>query len=121
MNIGIHAIEASVPTFVCNAKDMENHDQVPGKYTSGLLMKEFCSPGDNEDPVSLALSSLKKLLEKTQIPLNAVGQLMVASESFTDQNISIQSELLSIFHQSGCMISSDVMCTTLVTVVLLLF
>ena len=54
---GIHAIEMYVPRHAVKASTLEKAHGVDGKYTSGLMMSEFCGTGEDEDPVSIATVS----------------------------------------------------------------
>lgn len=55
-------------------EDLEKHDGVPsGKYTVGLGQQGLAFCGDREDPVSMALTACKRLLEKHNVSPMEVG------------------------------------------------
>ena len=64
---GIHAIEMYVPRHAVKAAVLEKAHGVDGKYTQGLMMTEFCGTGDDEDPVSIALSAVSRLMYRYNV------------------------------------------------------
>ena len=110
MSVGIHALEVCLPSLYCTAEALEQYHGVDGKYTRGLLMESFSCPAPNEDVVSMCLSSLDRLLILTRIDPTDVGMLIVASESFIDASVSIQSVLARYMCDKGCvnLLGSDV-------------
>lgn len=89
---GIHALEVCLPQYSCKAAELEKMHNVDGKYTKGMLMNAFCGPGTNEDPTSLALTALKRLLRF--VNAQEIGMLTVGTESTVDRHVSIQFELV---------------------------
>ncbi|KAK3254043.1 hypothetical protein CYMTET_36729, partial [Cymbomonas tetramitiformis] len=99
---GIHAIEAYVPRHCTKAVDLETHHKAAGKYTVGLEQQEYGCVGDDEDTVSMALTVVKRLMERHQIAYKDVGMLAVGSETLLDRSKSIKSNLMQLFEAHGC-------------------
>lgn len=60
-----HPPSRGLPGLQVRHEDLEKHDGVPtGKYTVGLGQQGLAFVGDREDPVSMALTALRRLLEK---------------------------------------------------------
>ena len=99
---GIHAIEMYVPRHAVAAATLERAHGVDGKYTSGLMMTEFCGTGEDEDPVSIGLTVLARLMHRHGVRFEDVGMLYVGSESHFDRAKSIASTLMMLFNEHGC-------------------
>jgi 3-hydroxy-3-methylglutaryl-CoA-synthase len=99
---GLHAIEAYVPRHAVKASTLEKAHGVDGKYTSGLMMHEFCGTGEDEDPVSICLTSLSRLMYRYNIKFEEVGMMYVGSESLLDRSKSIKSNLMMLFNEHNC-------------------
>jgi len=99
---GLHAIEMYTPRHAVKAKVLEKAHGVDGKYTAGLMMNEFCGTGEDEDPVSIALTSLSRLMYKYNCKFEEVGMLYVGSESLLDRSKSIKSNLMMLFNEHNC-------------------
>lgn len=101
-NVGILAIEVYIPeSYVCQA-DLEVYDKVPeGKYTKGLGQVEMAFCGDDEDPVSMAMSAVQTLLDKHSIDPKTIGRLDVGTESGLDRSKSVKSYLMQLFTACG--------------------
>lgn len=100
--VGIHAIEAYVPRHAVKASVLEKAHGVDGKYTQGLMMHEFCGTGEDEDPVSIGLTALSRLMYRYNIKFEDVGMLYVGSESLLDRAKSIKSNLMMLFNEHNC-------------------
>mmetsp|Transcript_83798 Transcript_83798/g.179578 ORF Transcript_83798/g.179578 Transcript_83798/m.179578 type:complete len:980 (+) Transcript_83798:100-3039(+) len=125
-NAGIHTIEIYHPQFYLKQIEQEEYDARPdrfgpsviGKYTKGVGQVEARFPTDDEDPVSFAMTSTHRLLERMQekgfnetgkyqpdgVALNiynAVGRLDVGTESITDRSKSMKSYVMDIFERYG--------------------
>jgi len=98
---GIHALEVYTPRHAVKATELEKAHGVDGKYTQGLMMQEFAGPGEDEDPVSLALTSVSRLLWRYRVKHAEVGMLYVGSESLLDRAKSIKSGVMSLFEEHG--------------------
>ena len=60
----------------------------------------FCS--DDEDAVSMAMTSLTRLMNLCNLKFSDIGRLEVGTESQVDRAKSIKSFLMSLFEESGC-------------------
>ena len=99
---GIHAIEMYVPRHAVKASTLEKAHGVVGKYTQGLMMHEFCGTGEDEDPVSIGLSALSRLMYRYNVKFEEVGMMYVGSESLIDRAKSIKSNLMMLFNEHNC-------------------
>jgi len=96
-NVSICAMEVYVPRFSVSANDLEVLHNVQGKYTSGIGMLEYRGTGCDEDPVSMALTSVSRMMQRHGIDWNTIGWLGVGTESLTDRSKSIKSNLMQLF------------------------
>ena len=99
---GLHAIEMYVPRHSVKAKELERAHGVDGKYTQGLMMTEFCGTGEDEDPVSIALTVVSRLMYRYNINFEEVGLIYVGSESLIDRCKSIKSNLMMLWNEHNC-------------------
>ena len=99
---GIHAIEMYVPRHAVKATALEKAHGVEGKYTQGLMMTEFCGTGEDEDPVSIGLTAVSRLMYRYNVKFSEVGMMYVGSESLIDRSKSIKSNLMMLFNEHGC-------------------
>ena len=86
-NVGIVALEIYFPSQYVDQTELEKFDGVSaGKYTIGLGQGKmgFCS--DREDINSLCLTVVQNLMERNQIPFDAIGRLEVRI-SFAFENL----------------------------------
>jgi len=100
--IGFHAIEVYLPNYYAELSDMEKHAHIPtGKVTIGIgqLQIGYCS--DIEDPVSMALTALDRLMRKNNIGYERVGHLGVGTETLTDKSKAMKTSLLKLWEQNG--------------------
>lgn len=66
-NVGILAIELAIPSRYVKQDDLEKHDGVSrGKYTIGLGQERMAFCSDREDVVSLCLTAVSSLMNRTQ-------------------------------------------------------
>jgi hydroxymethylglutaryl-CoA synthase len=101
-HVGILAAEVYFPNTMVRHEDLEKHDGVPsGKYTVGLGQQGLAFCGDREDPVSMALTVCKRLLEKHNVSPMEVGRLEVGTESSVDSSKSIKTYLMMMFEEAG--------------------
>ena len=72
---GVHALEVYVPRHCATAAALEAAHGVAGKYTAGLLMREWAACDEDEDVVSMALTAVRRLLEAHGVRHEEVGML----------------------------------------------
>lgn len=96
---GIHALEVYTPRHAVKATALEKAHGVDGKYTTGLMMQEFAGPGEDEDPVSFALTAVARLMWRYRIKHKEVGMMYVGSESLLDRQKSIKSGVMALFEE----------------------
>ncbi len=81
---------------------MEAFDGVgTGKYVKGLEQERMAFCDDREDIYSMALSSVHSLLEKYNIPFDAIGRLEVGTETVIDKSKSVKTVLMQLFEEHG--------------------
>ena len=97
--VGIHALEHYTPRHCVTAKQLEDDHGVSGKYTSGLMMREFCGPDHDEDPISFALTALSRLVWRNNLRWEDIGMVQVGSESLIDRSKTIKSTLMALFNE----------------------
>ena len=81
-HVGIHALEVYVPRHCASAAELEAAHGVPGKYTDGLMMREWSACDEDEDVVSMALTAVRRLVEAHGLRYEEIGMVQVGSESF---------------------------------------
>ena len=99
--VGIHALEVYTPRHACSATELEKAHGTPGKYSVGLLMREFCGPDWDEDPVSFALTAIARLMWRNGLRHADIGMIQVGTESLLDRSKSIKSNLMALFEEHG--------------------
>ena len=98
---GGHAIELYVPRQCASAAALEASN---GLSTRGMLMECFSACGEDEDEVSMALTSASCLLRKQGVRVEDVGLLQVISSSaLMDRSKSSKSELMALFETADCL------------------
>jgi acyl carrier protein len=98
---GVHAIELYVPRQCASAAALEASN---GLSTRGMLMECFSACGEDEDEVSMALTSASCLLRKQGVRVEDVGLLQVISSSaLMDRSKSSKSELMALFETADCL------------------
>ncbi|XP_072173257.1 hydroxymethylglutaryl-CoA synthase 1-like [Diadema setosum] len=101
-DVGIVAIEVYFPSQYVDQTELEKFDGASaGKYTIGLGQKKmgFCS--DREDINSLCLTVVQNLMERNQLPFDAIGRLEVGTETIIDKSKSVKTVLMQLFEDSG--------------------
>ncbi|EGC29353.1 hypothetical protein DICPUDRAFT_159071 [Dictyostelium purpureum] len=102
VDIGILAMDMYFPKNYVNQTDLEIYDKVSkGKYTIGLGQNNMAFSGDREDIVSMAMTSVKMLMEKYKIDYNMIGRLEVGTETIIDKSKSVKSALMQLFQDNG--------------------
>eukprot|EP00897_Mesotaenium_endlicherianum_P001800 jgi/Mesen1/1648/ME000135S00646 len=95
-------MEVYIPASKVLQSELEAYDGVSaGKYTVGLGQDAMVFCNDLEDVISMSLTAVKQLLEKTGIEASAIGRLEVGSETVIDKSKSIKSALMPLFEASG--------------------
>ena len=84
-----------------DAAKLEAAHGVPGKYTEGLMMREWSACDEDEDVVTMALTAVRRLVERCGVQWEDIGMLQVGSESLLDRSKSIKSHLMALF-PPGC-------------------
>lgn len=101
-DIGIHAIDTYFPANCVKQSDLERFDNVgTGKYTKGLEQEAMAFVDDQEDIYSLALTAVSNLMEKYDIPWDAIGRLEVGTETVLDKSKAVKTVLMDLFEQKG--------------------
>ncbi|XP_048207842.1 hydroxymethylglutaryl-CoA synthase, mitochondrial [Perognathus longimembris pacificus] len=101
-DVGILAMEVYFPAQYVDQTDLEKFNKVEaGKYTVGLGQTRmgFCSV--QEDINSLCLTVVQRLMERTQLPWDAVGRLEVGTETIIDKSKAVKTVLMELFQDSG--------------------
>ena len=91
-----------MPRHCASAAELEAAHKVDGKYTVGLMMREWAACDEDEDVVSMALTAVRRLMERHSVRHEDVGMLQVGSESLLDRSKSIKTHLMSLFEPHGC-------------------
>ncbi|KAF7683077.1 Hydroxymethylglutaryl-CoA synthase 1 [Astathelohania contejeani] len=106
-NFGIIGIEYQFPNYYVDQKDIAKKLNVDeNKLLIGLGMLEMGVASSREDPVTLAMGAVTRLLKKYNIATKDVGKIEVGSESNYDGSKSIKTHLMSLFEDNtnicGC-------------------
>lgn len=104
---GIVDISVQVSQYYCDVKELAKYfGMEEAKLTVGLGLKEATACALNEDPVTLGLSAIKKLLERNNLSPKDVGRLEVGTESNWDASKSFKTYFMNLFEEnkniSGC-------------------
>ncbi|EDQ86062.1 uncharacterized protein MONBRDRAFT_11388 [Monosiga brevicollis MX1] len=101
-NVGIKAMEFYVPQWYVSQADLEQYDGVSqGKYTIGLGQTNMAVCGQQEDINSVCMSAVANLMEKYNIPWDAIGRLEVGTESLVDKSKAVKTSLMDLFAAHG--------------------
>lgn len=101
-DVGIIAMELYFPDHMVLQSDMERHHNCAGKYTVGLGQEAITFCGNDEDPVSMALTAVQRLMERYGVDWKQIGRLEVGTESAFDRSKSIKTYLMQLFEDHGC-------------------
>ena len=104
---GLNALELYTPRHSASAKGLEEEHGVAGKYTVGLMMRQFCGPDHDEDPVSFALTALSRMVARNNLKWEDIGMVQVGSESLIDRAKSIKSNLMALFEEYDVVRAAD--------------
>eukprot|EP00866_Antonospora_locustae_P000421 jgi/Antlo1/421/909 len=104
---GIIDIAVHLPSLYVDQKELLDHLKLdPGKYLIGLGLEEASVCNYNEDPVSLAMNAVHKLLCKHDLRPEDIGRLEVGTESNWDGSKSLKTCLMDLFKSNrnigGC-------------------
>ena len=101
-DVGILAIEVYFPHTCVNQTELEAFDGASaGKYTIGLGQTNMGFCGDREDINSLALTVVRRLVERNGVAFTDIGRLEVGTETILDKSKSTKSVLMQLFSESG--------------------
>lgn len=105
---GICGMEIQLPSFFIDQNELEEVFAIPrGKITIGLLSKEMGVCSSSEDPVSLAMGAVSRLIKKYAIDPQTVGRIDVGTESHFDGSKPIKSFLMSLFQDNPRICGAD--------------
>ena len=62
-----------------DAAELEAAHGEPGKYTEGLMMREWSACDEDEDVVTMALTAVRRLVERCGVRWEDIGMLQVGS------------------------------------------
>ena len=62
-----------------DAAELEAAHGEPGKYTDGLMMREWSACDEDEDVVTMALTAVRRLIERCGVRWEDIGMLQVGS------------------------------------------
>ena len=75
----LRSIVLSVHRHAVDAAELEAAHGVPGKYTEGLMMREWSACDEDEDVVTMALTAVRRLVERCGVRWEDIGMLQVGS------------------------------------------
>ena len=101
-DVGIHHMELYHPSYMVEQSEMERFHGAPGKYTAGLGQEAITFCGDDEDAISMAMTVVRRLMERADIDWSMIGRLEVGTESLLDRSKSIKTHLMRLFEAHGC-------------------
>ena len=73
----LKSIVLSVHRHAVDAAELEAAHGVPGKYTEGLMMREWSACDEDEDVVTMALTAVRRLVERCGVCWEDIGMLQV--------------------------------------------
>ncbi len=95
---GIEAIELYIPKSYISQDQFETQKDISkGKITKGLGQTQMSFVSHLEDVNSMALTCLRRLLERTGISENQIGKIEFATETLHDKSKSSKTILMSLF------------------------
>eukprot|EP00730_Choanoeca_flexa_P019937 TRINITY_DN9750_c0_g1_i1.p1 TRINITY_DN9750_c0_g1~~TRINITY_DN9750_c0_g1_i1.p1 ORF type:complete len:505 (+),score=110.52 TRINITY_DN9750_c0_g1_i1:166-1680(+) len=101
-DVGIKAMEFYVPSHYVSQADLEQFDGVSeGKYTIGLGQRNMSVAAQSEDINSACMTAVANLMEKYNIPWEAVGRLEVGTETMVDKSKAVKTTLMDLFAEHG--------------------
>ena len=107
-DVGILAIEFYMPTQYVEQTDLEQYDGVSkGKYTIGLGQHRMGFCADCEDAISMAMTVVRRMLDKHNVDASQIGRLEVGTESGVDRSKSIKSYLMQLFGDNHDVLGLD--------------
>jgi hydroxymethylglutaryl-CoA synthase len=91
-HVGIEAIAVAIPRHYLTLEDLAvARGIVPAKYTVGLGAKEMAVADPGEDTVALAATAVAKLLRAHDVDREAIGMLVVGTETGVDHSKPVAS------------------------------
>ncbi len=101
-DLGIIAMEIYFPSTYVQQEDLEKYYRASkGKFTIGLGQEKMAFCMDNEDINSMALTVVRRLMEKYAIRYQDIGRLDVGTETIIDKSKSVKSTLMQLFGEHG--------------------
>ena len=97
IDVGICAMSYYAPNLCASARDVELFHGSPGRYTTGRGQDRITLVADDEDTVSLAMSSLTRMMRQCELGFAEIRRLEVGTESAVDRGKSTKSFLMSLF------------------------
>lgn len=95
---GIVGWNVYTPNQFVSQAALEEFDGIPaGKYTKGLGQQQMGFADCNEDIVSMMLTAVHGLLEKSGIDASEVGRLEVGTETLIDKSKATKTSLMRLF------------------------
>lgn len=106
-SFGIVDISVHLPSYYVDQRDLAALLEIEeGKLLKGLGLEEASTCSVNEDPVSLAMNAVRKLMIVNRLKACDVGRLEVGTESNWDGSKSLKTYLMDLFDGnssiSGC-------------------
>lgn len=99
---GIIDIAVHLPSLYVDQKELLDYLGLDaGKFLIGLGLKEASVCNFNEDPVSLAMSAVYKLMQKHGLRPEDIGRLEVGTESNWDGSKSLKTYLMDLFRSNS--------------------
>ena len=97
IDAGICAMSYYAPGLCSSARDVELFHGSPGRYTVGRGQDRITMVADDEDTVSMAMSSLTRMMRRCELGVAEIGRLEVGTESAVDRGKSTKSFLMALF------------------------
>ena len=97
IDAGICAMSYYAPGLCASARDVELFHGSPGRYTVGRGQDRITMVADDEDTVSMAMSSLTRMMRRRELGVAEIGRLEVGTESAVDRGKSTKSFLMALF------------------------
>ena len=107
-SLGIVDIAVHLPSYYVDQGDLAAFAGVEeGKLREGLGLREASVCGEHEDPVSLAMNAVKKLMDANRLEPSEIGRLEVGTESNWDGSKSLKTYLMDLFGENTSVCGCD--------------
>ena len=97
----IHSIDVHVPRQRVSAAALELLRGRAGRHAGGLLLEQCRACGEDEDPVSMALTAMRRLMRRGGVRAHEVGKVRISSASTLDRSKSVKSEVAMLTEAGG--------------------